>query len=144
MTLAVKVALNPNTTNQVPCHLIIQLILYNIYDVCACFVLYVLNTIYDYVVVYFLRTMERGRVKCGQYWPQGEEGEEQFDEFIIINTGMEQNREYTITSLHVHNTQVSQFYLTSQSSSVPGVKPWGELTIFKVQFEPIGFFCCFF
>ena len=52
------------------------------------------------------RAMERGRVKCGQYWPQGEEGEEQFDEFIVINTGMEQNREYSITGLLVHNTQV--------------------------------------
>ena len=45
-------------------------------------------------------------MKCGQYWPQGEEGEEQFDEYIVINTGMEQNREYSITGLLLHNTQV--------------------------------------
>ena len=46
-------------------------------------------------------------MKCGQYWPQGEEGEEQFEEFIVINTSMEQNREYSITGLHVHNTLVN-------------------------------------
>ena len=56
-------------------------------------------------------------MKCGQYWPQGEEGEEQFDEYIVINTGMEQNREYSITGLLLHNTQV--IISTQKTSQIP-------------------------
>jgi len=52
------------------------------------------------------RTQEKGRVKCGQYWPEVEEGELECDEFRVTNTAIEQNREYTITELCLHNTQV--------------------------------------
>ena len=60
----------------------------------------------SYTTIFCSRAMERGRVKCGQYWPLDEEGEVQIEEFIIINTAIEQNREYSITGLLVHNTQV--------------------------------------
>lgn len=50
--------------------------------------------------------MERGRTKCGQYWPCEEEAENQFDEFIVINTGIEQHHDYIITGLFLHNTKV--------------------------------------
>ena len=53
------------------------------------------------------RCVERGRIKCGQYWPPEEDGEEQCDEFIVINTGMEQSQDYTITGLFLHNTKVA-------------------------------------
>ena len=52
------------------------------------------------------RVVERGRMKCGQYWPMEEESEEQFDEFIVINTGIEQHQDYTVTGLFLHNTKV--------------------------------------
>ncbi|KAL3866376.1 hypothetical protein ACJMK2_043679 [Sinanodonta woodiana] len=58
------------------------------------------------VIVMTTKTMERGRVKCGQYWPEGEESEAQYDEFNVINTGIEQNRDYTITGLLLHNSKV--------------------------------------
>ncbi|KAK3096744.1 hypothetical protein FSP39_002853 [Pinctada imbricata] len=60
------------------------------------------------VVVMTTRTVERGRQKCGQYWPPEEDGEEQFDEFIVINTGMEQSQDYTITGLFLHNTKTGE------------------------------------
>ena len=55
----------------------------------------------------YYRCVERGRIKCGQYWPPEEDGEEQCDEFIVINTGMEQSQDYTITGLFLHNTKVA-------------------------------------
>ncbi|KAL5004309.1 hypothetical protein ScPMuIL_017765 [Solemya velum] len=57
------------------------------------------------VVVMTTRVVERGRTKCGQYWPMEEETEDQFEEFIVINTGIEQNTDYTITGLLLHNTK---------------------------------------
>ena len=51
--------------------------------------------------------MERSRVKCGQYWPMVEDKEEQHGEFLLINTGVEQRQDYTITGLFIHNTAVS-------------------------------------
>lgn len=59
-------------------------------------------------VVMTTKTTEKGRVKCGQYWPLEVDGEEQCDEFIVTSTGMEHNQEYTITSLLLHNTTTGQ------------------------------------
>ncbi|WAR00677.1 PTN9-like protein [Mya arenaria] len=59
-------------------------------------------------VVMTTRTQEKGRVKCGQYWPAEEEGEVQCDEFVVTNTGTEQNREYSITALRVQNRQTGE------------------------------------
>lgn len=59
-------------------------------------------------IVMTTKTIEKGRVKCGQYWPAEEDGEEQCDEFIVTNMGMEHNRDYTITNLSLHNTNTGQ------------------------------------
>lgn len=62
----------------------------------------------QYIMTYFdiARTMERGRLKCGQYWPVEEDSEHNCDEFLIINTGIEQHQDYTVTGLLLHNTKV--------------------------------------
>lgn len=48
-------------------------------------------------------------MKCGQYWPMEEESEEQIEEFIVINTGIEQHHDYTVTGLFLHNTKVCKY-----------------------------------
>lgn len=52
------------------------------------------------------RAVERGRAKCGQYWPPEEDGEEQHENFLVINTRMEVYQDYSITWLFLLNTKV--------------------------------------
>ena len=61
----------------------------------------------ELTTVYFAcRAMERGRVKCGQYWPKEDESEDQFGEFIVINNSIETYKEFIVTVLSLHNTKV--------------------------------------
>jgi phage terminase large subunit-like protein len=53
------------------------------------------------------RAVERGRAKCGQYWPPDEDGEEQFEDYLVINTRMEVYQDYNITWLFLLNTKVN-------------------------------------
>jgi len=52
------------------------------------------------------RVVERGRVKCGQYWPEDEEGIEQYGSFAVINSGIQVEEHYSITSLLLQNLDV--------------------------------------
>jgi len=52
------------------------------------------------------RVVERGRVKCGQYWPADEEGIEQYGSFAVINSGVEVKDHYSVTSLLLQNLEV--------------------------------------
>lgn len=58
------------------------------------------------VELIFLRTIERARMKCGQYWPSDEQADEQFEEFIVYNNGISENQDFTETQLMLHNTNV--------------------------------------
>ncbi|OWF43100.1 tyrosine-protein phosphatase non-receptor type 9-like [Mizuhopecten yessoensis] len=60
------------------------------------------------VIVMTTKAIERGRLKCGQYWPVEEDAEETCDEFLIINTGTEQHQDYTVTGLFLHNTKTDE------------------------------------
>jgi len=52
------------------------------------------------------RVVERGRVKCGQYWPEDEDGIEQHGSFAVINSGVQVEEHYSITSLLLQNLEV--------------------------------------
>lgn len=55
----------------------------------------------------FSRTIERQRMKCGQYWPNEEHTDEQFEEFIVYNNSIQSYNNYSETKLILHNTNVS-------------------------------------
>ncbi|XP_062591032.1 tyrosine-protein phosphatase non-receptor type 9-like isoform X2 [Saccostrea cucullata] len=60
------------------------------------------------VIVMTTRAVERGRAKCGQYWPPDEDGEEQFDDYLVINTRMEVYQDYNISWLFLLNTKTNE------------------------------------
>lgn len=54
------------------------------------------------------RVLERGRVKCAQYWPEEEISEELiFAQYRITNFSVEKFNDYTITGLQITNLEVS-------------------------------------
>lgn len=52
------------------------------------------------------RVVERGRTKCGQYWPPEEGASLSFGNFEVTSGSLEQNDDYTVTSLTLTNTKV--------------------------------------
>ncbi|XP_046373644.1 tyrosine-protein phosphatase non-receptor type 9-like isoform X2 [Haliotis rufescens] len=60
------------------------------------------------VIVMTTRTIERQRMKCGQYWPNEEQTDEQFEEFIVYNNGISTRKDYTETKLLLHNTKTGE------------------------------------
>lgn len=59
------------------------------------------------VIVMTTRVMERGRVKCGQYWEPQENSSLEFGNFHVRTLSIETNEDYTIASLELRNTKVS-------------------------------------
>lgn len=58
------------------------------------------------VIVMTTRVMERGRVKCGQYWEPAENSSLEFGNFHVRTLSIETNEDYTVASLEVRNTKV--------------------------------------
>ena len=52
------------------------------------------------------KTIERCRAKCGQYWPLDEETSTDFGPFHIDNNGVDQQKDWIITSLVVSDSKV--------------------------------------
>lgn len=71
------------------------------------------------VVVMTTRVVERGRNKCGQYWEPTEGGTATFGNFSVTTTSVEQQPDYTISTLQLTNQkteesrEVSHFQFTS-------------------------------
>ncbi len=57
-----------------------------------------------------LRTVERSRLKCGQYWPLDEETAEDHGDFIVINNNVDKRKDYTVTHLLIQNIKVRSHF----------------------------------
>ncbi|KAM7009720.1 LOW QUALITY PROTEIN: tyrosine-protein phosphatase non-receptor type 9 [Tautogolabrus adspersus] len=57
------------------------------------------------IIVMTTRVVERGRVKCGQYWPLEEGRTEQHGYFLIRNTHIQTFQDFKLSHLELYNTQ---------------------------------------
>ncbi|XP_037934545.1 tyrosine-protein phosphatase non-receptor type 9 isoform X2 [Teleopsis dalmanni] len=60
------------------------------------------------VIVMTTRVMERGRVKCGQYWEPTENSSLEFGNFHVRTISIESNEEYTLSSLELKNIKTEE------------------------------------
>ncbi|KAM7347662.1 protein tyrosine phosphatase Meg2 isoform 2-T2 [Cochliomyia hominivorax] len=60
------------------------------------------------VIVMTTRVMERGRVKCGQYWEPQENSSLEFGNFHVRTLSIETNEDYTVASLELRNTKTDE------------------------------------
>lgn len=58
------------------------------------------------VIVMTTRVMERGRVKCGQYWESAEGGIGEHGDYSVKTLAIEANEDYTVASLELKNLKV--------------------------------------
>lgn len=63
------------------------------------------------VIVMTTKTMERGRVKCFQYWHSTPDESCVYGNFQARTTAVETNEDYTVTSIEIKNIKVSLIYL---------------------------------
>uniref|UniRef100_A0A665WQQ5 Tyrosine-protein phosphatase non-receptor type 9 n=1 Tax=Echeneis naucrates TaxID=173247 RepID=A0A665WQQ5_ECHNA len=57
------------------------------------------------IIVMTTRVVERGRVKCGQYWPLEEGRAEQHGYFLVRNTHVQLFQDFKLSHLELYNTQ---------------------------------------
>ncbi|XP_030594535.1 tyrosine-protein phosphatase non-receptor type 9 isoform X1 [Archocentrus centrarchus] len=57
------------------------------------------------IIVMTTRVVERGRVKCGQYWPLEEGRTEQHGYFLVRNTHIQVFQDFRLSHLELYNTQ---------------------------------------
>lgn len=68
------------------------------------------------VIVMTTRVMERGRVKCGQYWEPSENGMMKFNDFIVHTHNIQTHEDYTVASLELRNLKVFIHFISLHSS----------------------------
>jgi tyrosine-protein phosphatase non-receptor type 9 len=59
------------------------------------------------VIVMTTKTMERGRVKCHQYWEPTADESCEYGNFSVKTTAVDANKDYTVASLEIKNKKVS-------------------------------------
>lgn len=52
------------------------------------------------------KTMERGRVKCHQYWEPAVDESSDYGDFTVKTTSIDSNEDYTVASLEIKNSKV--------------------------------------
>ncbi|KAH8287710.1 hypothetical protein KR054_011817, partial [Drosophila jambulina] len=60
------------------------------------------------VIVMTTRVMERGRVKCGQYWEPTEDSSLEFGNYHVRTISVECNEDYTVASLELRNIKTDE------------------------------------
>ncbi|XP_071264467.1 tyrosine-protein phosphatase non-receptor type 9 isoform X1 [Salvelinus alpinus] len=60
------------------------------------------------IVVMTTRVVERGRVKCGQYWPKEEGTTEQHGLFLVRNTSIQLYQDFRLSQLELYNSQTGE------------------------------------
>uniref|UniRef100_U5EPN3 Tyrosine-protein phosphatase non-receptor type 9 n=1 Tax=Corethrella appendiculata TaxID=1370023 RepID=U5EPN3_9DIPT len=60
------------------------------------------------VIVMTTRVMERGRVKCGQYWEPVEGNISEYGNYIVTTVSMETNEDYTVAELELKNLKTDE------------------------------------
>ncbi|KAH8238607.1 hypothetical protein KR032_011413 [Drosophila birchii] len=60
------------------------------------------------VIVMTTRVMERGRVKCGQYWEPTENSSLEFGNYHVRTISVECNEDYTVASLELKNIKTDE------------------------------------
>lgn len=64
------------------------------------------------VIVMTTRVMERGRVKCGQYWETDAGGVAEYDNYRIKTTHVDPKEDYTVVSLELTNLKVTKYFIS--------------------------------
>ena len=65
------------------------------------------------LIVMTTRVMERGRVKCGQYWDSVESNIIEFGNFRIRTVSIDTKEDYTVASLELTNLKVNIYKFNS-------------------------------
>lgn len=74
------------------------------------------------LIVMTTRTVERARVKCGQYWPSDEGQSCEFGDFRVTNDKIETFQDHHITRLTLTNLSVSKNLNTFQNTTINPIK----------------------
>lgn len=81
----------------------------------------------SHIIVMTTKTVERGRAKCGQYWPAEENTVQEYEDFDVYNSGVEYFPDYIVSNLVLTNKKqnTSQEVCHMQFTSWPdfGVPP---------------------
>lgn len=62
-----------------------------------------------FLVTICFRCFERGRLKCGQYWPEHQDEIVDYGNIRVAKVDADVQNDYTLTSLDIKHTNVSRY-----------------------------------
>lgn len=72
------------------------------------------------MIVMTTRVLERGRIKCGQYWETQEGNNCVYGNYNVRTLNVELNEDYTVSSLELTNLKVLFFFYENISFPLVG------------------------